>query len=197
MYQSTRHAFLVALSAMQIAVPARADDVLLASLPVGDCALRVEMRTQEPNVLLVRASHPHYAGCQIDEASLRGALGQALSNPVAQQARYSSVFLGRLVDYPWLSTYLARAAAADPAWSPRAGKPARGDVNGYVGALLSRPVVTDRIQPPLEAGGYRIAGASVEKVLISPARELPGLGEPPVAGRLPFDAMFWLRLQPR
>lgn len=197
MHHSTSHPFLAALCAMQLTVPVRADDVLLAALPVGDCALRVEMQTQEPNVLLVRASHPRYAECRIDEASLRGAIGQALSSPTARQARYSSVFLGRLVDYPWLSTHLARAAAADPAWSPRTGKPARGDVNGYVGTLLSRPVVTDRIQPALEAAGYRIVAASVEKVLVSPAREIPGLGDDRVSGRLPFDAMLWLRLEPR
>lgn len=189
---------LAALLALPFAVPAFADDVVLATRPVGECTLRVEVRPQEPHVLHVRAFDPLHRGCQIDPESLAAVLRNALSGPQAlpSDARHRSLFLGRLIDYPWLSAYVARAASADRNWNARLGRPSRGGVNSYVAGLLSRPDATDAFRPTLEGAGYRITGASVEKVLVLPGREIPGLASERLQGRLPFDALTWFHLGP-
>ena len=191
-------ALLLALVMGTATPPASADTVVLASLPAGDCVLSAERPGQEPRVLRVRASHPRYAGCQISQAALGDTLRAALAHPswATQPAQPASLFLGRLVDFPWLSAYLARAAAADPGWNARLGKPVRDEINHYVGTLLSRAAIVETIEPALVAGGYRIAGASVEKVLVGPAQRIPALGEKGPSGRLPFDAQLWFRLEP-
>lgn len=190
---------LVALLAGLPAPAALAEDVTLASMPVGECTLRVEARMQEPQGLRVRAVHPAHRNCAIDEDSLTAVLRAALPGPRVDGTApaYSSLFLGRLVDYPWLSAQVARAAAVDPAWNARRGRPARGDVNAYVAGVLARPAATAALRPALEDAGYRIAGVSVEKVLVLPAREIQALGGEALSGLLPFDAMTWLGLAPR
>ena len=194
---STQSLFVALLCAALLSLPVLADDLVLASLPAGECTLSVETRTQEPHLLRVRARHPLYGTCQVDRAVLATALVQVLASEAAGQpsTRWSSISLGRLIDYPWLSTYLARAAAGDPGWNARAGKPVRGGINAYVADLLSRPALTDQLQHALATGGYRISGASVEKVLVATADKIPGLGDDPLKGRLPFDAMLWLLLE--
>lgn len=210
---------LAGLGAAALLRPAFADDLVLASRPVGECALSVERSTQEPHVLRVRTFHPKYLGCTIDPTALVAVLEQAVgtANEAQTGPFYSTISLGRLVDHPWLSAHLARTAAADPRWNRRTGRPHREDINHYVAELLSGPAVTDRLQPALTAAGYRITHATVEKVLVARAQEIPALGAAPEAapgaapgaalgtglgdtrlrGRLPFDAMLWFRLQAR
>jgi hypothetical protein len=196
---STLLYWVAALGVAQLAPAVLAEDIVMASLPVGECILSVETRTQEPHLLRVRTFHPRHSACQADQASLSRVLEQALANRTMQQppTRYSSMSLGRLVDHPWLSALLARAAASDPGWNTRSGRPVRDGLNHYVAGLLARPAVIDQLQPALAAGGYRITGASVEKVLVASARAIPGLGDDRLTGRLPFDAMLWFHLQAR
>ncbi len=182
--RATRGPALLCASLL-LAAPALADDLVLASLPAGECMLRVEARTQEPHVLRVRALHPRFATCRIDltDAARRS------TTP------YTSISLGRLVDYPWLSALLTRTAAVDRHWNARTGRPLHGDVNRYVAELLSRPAAIEPLQPVLASSGYRIHGASVEKVLVATADGIPGVADGAVQGRLPFDAMLWLLLE--
>ena len=208
-----RAAALLAGAALATALPtaAFADDLVLASRPVGECTLSVERSTQEPHVLRVRTFHPAYLDCATDPTALGAVLEQAVASggktPVGSV--YSAISLGRIVDHPWLSAHLARTAAVDPRWDRRTGRPHRDDINHYVAELLSRPEVTDQLQPALTAAGYRIAHATVEKVLVARPQEIPALGDDPVPGRshdrdlgrardrLPFDAVLWFRLQAR
>jgi hypothetical protein len=196
---SIRRLWLAALLAVECVPPADADTLVAAALAVGECTLTAETRSQEPHVLRVRVSHPRHLGCQIDEASLVAVLRTALANPSTREpaVAYTSLSLGRLVDYPWLSANVARAAAGDRAWSSRAGRPVREGINGYVARMLSRHAATDSLRSALGDAGYRIAGVSVEKVLVMPAREIAALGGERLEGRLPFDAITWLLLEPR
>jgi hypothetical protein len=99
-----------------------------------------------------------------------------------------SVFLGRIEEYPWLSEAMARAARESPGWSPRRGRMrgAQASINAFVADLLVNDPTLGAILP-----GWQLTGVSVEKVLVGQAeRYLPGAG---LSGRLPFDAMCWLR----
>src|SRR5262249_41241952 len=94
---------------------------------------------------------------------------------------------GRIERYPWLSEALARQASSSSNWAPGTGKD-----NHYVaGALRGMPEFTALFP------GWRIAGVSVEKVLVKPAAELPLPQGAPVSRkkRLPYDAILWVTLK--
>jgi hypothetical protein len=60
--------------------------------------------------------------------------------------------------------------------------------------LSSREVVND-IEAPLREQGYRIAGVSVEKVLIGGFDDVPQFQGPRRKGKIPFDAQVWFRME--
>ncbi len=107
---------------------------------------------------------------------------------------YSSLFIGRLVDYPWLSQYLATAAYRDGGWNAKKGRPAALDINRYVAQVLFNKELLAPVAAVLATGGYRITGVSVEKVLVGGFREVPSYQGKMAPGRVPYDAQAWFRL---
>lgn len=163
-----------------------------AAEPVGthhapECAVSLERRDQAhgPTVLRLRPA------CPLGLESSRQAVAALLAHAPAG-AQELSVFLGRAIEYPWLSSLLARRAASSSAWDRNAGRAVRGTDNGAVADLV-------RGAPELVQlfAGWTVAGVSVEKVLVRPARELalPFGDAVPPAARLPYDAMVWVRLR--
>jgi hypothetical protein len=175
---------------------ASAQDQVIVSTNVGDCVLSVE--ANDPwHTLRVRAHHPQGRGCHIDKDSVVSILRAAFSKTDAPklEGSYSSLSFGRLIDFPWLSQYLAIAASRDKAWDATRGRPLAMDINRYVAQLLSRREPLTQIEPACAQGGYRIVKVSVEKVLVGGLREVPlyqGAMEP---GLFPYDAIVWLRLE--
>ena len=171
-------------------------DQVIVSANVGDCVLSVEANNQW-HTLRLRAHHPQGRGCAIDKDSMVSMLTAAFSKIDAPklEGSYSSLSFGRLIDFPWLSQYLANAASRDKAWDAKRGKPVAMDINRYVAQLLSRRELLTEIEPACARGGYRIVKVSVEKVLVGGLREVPlyqGAMEP---GLVPYDAIVWLRLE--
>jgi len=111
------------------------------------------------------------------------------------EGSYSSLCIGRLIDYPWLSQYLAATAHRDQEWDSKRGKPLAMDINKYVSNLLVRRDLIAQIEGPLIEGGYRIIGVTVEKVLVGGFREVPLFEGEMFAGKVPYDAQVWLRLE--
>lgn len=146
------------------------------------CVVTVEVNDQW-RTLRLRASQPSIAMCAVSEAQAVEAIGSQLSG---LSSTYDSLFLGRLVEYPWLSDALARAAAIDPAWDAKAGRARKGSHNEYVARWLERSEKLAGIRQSLRTEGYDVTGVSVEKVLLRRASS--------GRGRVPFDAMVWLRL---
>jgi hypothetical protein len=60
----------------------------------------------------LRAHHPKYKGWHIDKNPMVSVLNAAfLKNDSPKlEGSYSSLSIGRLIDYPWLSQYLATTA---------------------------------------------------------------------------------------
>jgi hypothetical protein len=175
---------------------ASAQDQVIVSTNVGDCVLSVEANDHW-HTLRLRAHHPQGRGCHIDKDSVVSILSVAFSKTDAPklEGSYSSLSFGRLIDFPWLSQYLAIAASRDKAWDAKRGKPVAMDVNHYIAQLLSRRELLTQIEPACAQGGYRIVKVSVEKVLVGGLREVPlyqGAMEP---GLVPYDAIVWLRLE--
>jgi hypothetical protein len=169
---------------------------VIVSSNVGECVLSVEANDQW-HTLRLRAHHPQGRGCEIDKDSMVSFLTAAFSKSDAPklEGSYSSLSFGRLIDFPWLSQYLAIAASRDKGWDAKRGKPVAMDINRYVAQLLSRRELLTQIEPACAQGGYRIVKVSVEKVLVGGLREVPlyqGAMEP---GLVPYDAIVWLRLE--
>jgi hypothetical protein len=175
---------------------ASAQDQVIVSSNIGECVLSVEANDQW-HTLRLRTHHPQGRGCEIDKDSVVSILTAAFSKTDAPklQGSYSSLSFGRLIDFPWLSQYLASAAFRDKGWDAKRGKPVGMDINHYVAQILSNREVLTQIEQACARGGYKIVRISVEKVLVGGLREVPlyqGALEP---GLVPYDAIVWLRLE--
>ena len=167
---------------------------VIVSSKAGECDLTVETN-EKWHTLRLRAHHPKYKGCHIDQTTMVSILSAAfLKNDSPKlDGSYSSLFIGRLIDYPWLSQYLATTAYGDHGWDSRKGKPVAMDINKYVSQLLFRKELMAQIEPVFEKGGYRIAGVTVEKVLVGGLREVPLYQGKMSPGKVPYDAQVWFR----
>ncbi|HSO59819.1 MAG TPA: hypothetical protein VLR50_02185 [Desulfobacterales bacterium] len=147
--------------------------------------------------LRLRAGHPEHRPCFIDKESMVRVLSEAFAKPRSELASrvFTSLAIGRLIDYPWLAQFLSLRAARDPGWDAAAGKPIKVHVNRYVADVLSSPEVVLEMEAPLREGRYRIAGVSVEKVLVGGFENVPQLEGPRRKVRIPFDAQVWFRLE--
>jgi hypothetical protein len=176
-------------------VCAIAGESAIASVSAGECALSLEAAANWPTLRL-RAGHPEHRPCFIDKAAVVQVLTKAFAeiHPSLAYRKFTSLALGRLIDYPWLVRFLALQAVQDPHWNITAGKPRRIHVNRYVADALSSAEIIREIEAPLREHGYRITGVSVEKVLIGGFENVPQWEGSELKGKIPFDAQVWFRL---
>ena len=175
---------------------ARAADRGIAETAAGECILSIEAAGNWPTLRL-RALHPRMEPCAVEQESVVRVLEQAFSmlGSTKPGRLFTSISFGRLIDYPWMMRFLAESAAGDRNWDTVSGKPKTGHENRYVADVLARPEIVGPLEAPLRRHGYRIVGASVEKVLIGGFDNVPGLDGPRRNGRIPFDAQTWFRLE--
>ena len=187
---------LAAILILLTSISAAGGEPVIALIPAGECHLSVEASEKWPTLRL-RASHPNYKPCFIDKASVTQVLSEAFAKPHPELASrvFTSLAIGRLIDYPWLVQFLALRAARDPGWDVAAGKPVKVHINRYVADVLSSPEVVLEMEAPLREQRYRIAGVSVEKVLVGGFENVPQLEGPRRKGKIPFDAQVWFRLE--
>ncbi len=192
----TFRALLAAALLFLASIPATGGEAVIASVPSGECTLRLEAVENWP-ALRLRAGHPNYKPCFIDKAAVTQILSEAFAKPHPELASrvFTSLAIGRLIDYPWLVQFLARRAARDPGWDAAAGKPVKVHINRYVADVLSSPEVVLEMEAPLREDRYRITGVSVEKVLVGGFENVPQLEGPRRKGKIPFDAQVWFRLE--
>lgn len=176
--------------------PARAEDRVIADAAAGECILRVEAAENWP-ALRLRALHPRGEPCAAGQETVVRLLEQAFArlDSVAPGREFTSISFGRLIDYPWMVRFLAESAASDRNWDAVSGKPKAVHENRYVADVLARREIAGPLEAPLRRHGYRIAGASVEKVLIGGVDNVPGWDGPLRSARIPFDAQTWFRLR--
>jgi len=182
-----------------LALPCRnawSGDAIIVSVPAGECTLSVEAN-DEWHTLRLRAHHPQYKGCHITEDEMTASLEAAFlkTETPALKGNYSSLSIGRFIDFPWLSQYLADAAYSDHEWNSKKGKPVTLGFNNYVARVLFNQKLLTSIQTTLAGAGYRIVSVTVEKVLVGGFREVPLYRGDHVRGLIPYDAQVWFRLQ--
>jgi hypothetical protein len=163
------------------------------SQTVRDCTLSLEYNPQWASLRL-RAHQVTALSCALSAAETETFLAAALQNLPADAA-FSSLSLGRLIDYQWISSFLAESAAKDANWSQQLGAPLAGQTYPYVQRVLSDPQIKDVFVAIFSRHGYQIAGVNVEKVLIS-APNMRGIPDwVTAAGKVPFDAICYIRLK--
>ncbi len=112
------------------------------------------------------------------------------------QPRYTSLDVGRLVEHPWLSQYLAERADHHPDWDVRHGKPKTAPINQFVADILSSPEILKILNDAIKESSYCVTRASVEKVLVGRDTDIPDYTGPHRSGRRPFDSLTWFILRP-
>ena len=112
-----------------------------------------------------------------------------------EMERVESLYIGRLIEYPWLSRALAVSAWQDKAWDGKRGRSRYTDINAYVAKTLSGEEHTMVFDETMARNGYRIRNASVEKVLVGRFRDVPSYRNETAPGRVPYDAQLWFRLE--
>jgi hypothetical protein len=168
---------------------------LILSMDTDGCSIRF-LVDDESGTMRLRIQ-PEYPRCVATKDDIRKILKTIFSktDPLLLNETYTSLYLGRLIDYPWLSEYLADAAYKDQGWNKNKGKPVSLDINQYVSTLLMKKDFTLQFDEAFGDSGYRVVGVSVEKVLVGPFSEIfPDRGEKP-PGKVPYDAMVWLGLE--
>lgn len=169
---------------------------VISSSNVGECSLTVEANARL-HTLRMRAYHPEGRNCLVDRDSMLSVLSAAFSKTrlLNSEGVFTSLYIGRLIDYPWLSQYLVITAREDRKWNAKRGKPVALNVNKYVSGVLSQKEVLAQIEPIVAKRGYRVTGVSVEKVLVGSLRVAPQYSGDKSAGLFPYDAQVWFRLE--
>lgn len=168
---------------------------LIVAKAEGNCTLRIEADDQERTLRL--RVQPEGSGCQCSKQAMQAIIQAALTKtePPRLEGTYTTLFLGRLVSYPWLMHALVATAATDPRWHRKRARPVSLELHAYVQRVLIRPEILAPLNEVLQSGGYRVGAVTVEKVGVARRDEVPGYTGPVFSGRVPYDAMVWLRLE--
>lgn len=148
------------------------------ALAAAPCAVEVEWRNE--GVVQLLATCP-----PVFSATLEG-----VRTAIRQAGRRDELVVGfgRVADYPWLSSSLARQASSSRHWPQERGAP-----EAYVTrALMGMPEFTALFDSP-----WRIASIVVKDVRVKPASQLDlPQGHPlPPGFALPYDAELFVTLQ--
>lgn len=106
------------------------------------------------------------------------------------------MYLGRAVNFPWMSRQLADTALQIPGRADRVAHSDPGQRHRLAAQLLNDPTFLQRLATPFEGTRYAVTGIAFEKVLYGNASEYSSNHD---AGKVkvPFDAQLWLRLKLR
>lgn len=140
-------------------------------------------------VIRVRPHTNDLQTCTLSQDRFQMLLHDALYGFDSGQVEFKSLFLGRIIRYPWISDYLVNKSVQSDRWDGEKGQPVSGDLNSYVRYILSMPELLQLVQSPLDGTGYRVVGVSVEKVLISNTDEI-GWENSERSVKVPYDALL-------
>lgn len=164
------------------------------SIATDECAPIVESSRSETSFGMRAPGE----GCAIDEDSYRRAVRRWLDRRATDTAPIEHFYLGRVIDYPWISQHLARAAIRSPEWDLKTGTSKNTDIHPYilVESFLLQEEFRQRLDAPFVDTPYTIGHFDTEKVLIGDASTvLAEYEENP--GKVPFDTLLAVYLVKR
>ena len=168
----------------------------------GECRVAWIVADTELNRTVIR----HRSECSLPLAEqvpiIAKIMHRVLVTP-ADYERFHTLDWGRLHPDgrpdPTMAMRLALAARRSPQWDAVLGRPRTGDINGFVRKLANEAPIYGELRDMFRAAGLEIQVASVEKVLVLRARQLPffdRLGSAPIkpADKVPYDCMTWFSI---
>ena len=158
-----------------------------------NCRPVVEINPQW-QVMRIRSHENAFLSCTVSQDKFNELITAAFTDPESNNTDFKSLFIGRLVEYPWLSRYLAMQALQHEDWDSEKGQYKGTNINAYVAGILSSPELLGQIQQPFAGTGYTVSRASVEKVLVGKANEIEWL-EISANVLVPYDVMVHFILE--
>ncbi len=164
----------------------------------GDCEVTLET-DEKWNGMAIRFRHPDLKNCALSKSRLAAFLDNAFEKlyHLDPGTDFESLFMGRIVEHPWIGRILSEKASNHPDWSKKDGKPLKGNINEFTAEILFSPEVVSVFEAPLEKAGFRVTAVGVEKVLVSTGKSEFADGGFEGEGKVPFDAMMWLIVERR
>lgn len=151
-----------------------------------------------------RRHHSAFESCRVDEASYRRVIAEWLRLRPATRPDITSLALGRAVDFPWISRFIADAALQTPDWAVKVARAKIGERHQLARPVLHDPALLQRLAAPFADSRHAVIGLSYEKVLFGRADQhasqpasSTALNPAAAALKVPYDAQIWLRLAPR
>ena len=146
-----------------------------------------------------------FEACSVDEARYRQVIADWLQRQ--QQTSPStapditSLSLGRAVNFPWISRFIADAALQTPGWAVRVARTKIGERDKLAKPVLHDPALLQRLAVPFADSRYVVIGLSYEKVLFGRADKYASQltykaasNQAVTTVKVPYDAQLWLRL---
>jgi hypothetical protein len=148
---------------------------------------------------------PHdsaFESCSVDEARYRRVITDWLQQRPATRPDVTTLALGRAVNFPWISRFLADAALRNPDWAVGVARTRIGERDQLARPVLHDPALLQRLAAPFAGSRHAVIGLSYEKVLfgradIHASPPASPLTSQAAAVMVPYDAQLWLRLAPR
>lgn len=135
-------------------------------------------------VLVIRAATNDHEFCTVDQQHLLQVLERGLIKlkEESELSAITSIFLGRIHAYPWMSHYILESSEVNKLWDTKSGRPVKGSANQYINTLLGSTIITTPFSRILTPAGYNLTGISCEKVLLNDEN-------------LPYDALCWITVR--
>lgn len=178
-------------------------DATTYSITSGDCGIKWIAYTTEANNGVVK----HWARCSLRLEQQVPSLARIMDELLTRDrnaASFRTLIWGGLVpeagpDSLEMPLRLALAAHRSPAWDAKRGRPVKGDLNRFVRDLANQEPIYPELKELFGRYYRSISIATVEKVRVMEAGELPfyeALKKQGVqaAEKLPFDCMVWFGL---
>ena len=130
------------------------NEIYQASIDSCICTLESEERWK---TLTIRIFHPKAKTCLISKEDLIDFLDQAFTKlaGMEMEIEYNSIFIGRIIEYPWMSQFLADSAVMNPVWLKQKGK-YNITTHRLVESILNCNYITAPFNKPLHIIGYKI-----------------------------------------
>ena len=100
-------------------------------------------------------------------------------------------FLGRIVNYPWITEHLVQSALQSSQWDINTGRATTGDSYSLVESFLLQEPFKQRLERPLEQHAVEISTVNIEKLII----DVPEQEAENTAGKVPVDALLYITLR--
>jgi len=178
-------------------------DATTYSIINGDCEIKWIAYTTEANRGVVK----HWARCPAPLEQQTPSLARIFKEFLTRDRNapsFRTLFWGGLVPETRPASLemplrLALAAHRSAAWDVKRGRPAQGDLNRFIRDLANQGPIYPELKQLFGRFYLSISVASVEKVRVLEAGELPFFDElkkqgVQAADKLPFDCMVWFDL---